>query len=111
MRRLIVGKRGPGRFPVPVAPAGGNNKIQVYDVRAAAPWSGPRPYNCRKYADQGGTPIKVNHCPAGIAVSADGRNLWTANSSSDSVSVVDPGDSGGHHRPRRFASVPGCSLT
>jgi YVTN family beta-propeller protein len=73
------------------ASAGGNNKIRVYDVQAGGTLVEATAIQLPQYADLGGTPTKVNHCPAGIAVSADGRTLWTANSRSDSVSVVDLG--------------------
>jgi len=68
------------------ASAGGNNKLRVYDVQSdghlaesaaiALPVTNPA-----------GT--KVNHFPAGVTVSADGRTVWTANSLSNSVSIVD----------------------
>ncbi len=68
------------------ASAGGNNKLRRYDVKPdgtlaetgsiALPTTNP-------------AGAKVNHFPAGIAVSGDGTTVWTANSLSDSVSMLD----------------------
>jgi YVTN family beta-propeller protein len=68
------------------ASGGGNNKLRTYDVHddgtlaegasIALPTTNP-------------AGIKVNHFPAGVAVSADGRTAWTANSLSNSVSIID----------------------
>ena len=73
------------------ASAGGNNKIRVYDVRndrtlVEAP---AIQLPARTYTDASGKVRPVDDRPAGLAVSADGRTLWAANSDSDSVSVVD----------------------
>jgi YVTN family beta-propeller protein len=68
------------------ASAGGNNKVRVYDVHddgtlaeaASIPLPTTNPAG-----------MTVNHFPAGVTVSADGRTVWTANSLSDSVSMID----------------------
>src|ERR1035437_9528901 len=68
------------------ASAGGNNKIRTYDVTSEGNLvEGPSiPLPLTNPA--GST---VNHFPAGLTVSADGTRLWTANSLSNSVSVID----------------------
>jgi len=68
------------------ASGGGNNKLRTYQVHPdgtlaegasiALPTTNP-------------AGVTVNHFPAGIAVSADGRTVWTANSLSNSVALID----------------------
>jgi YVTN family beta-propeller protein len=68
------------------ASAGGNNKVRVYDVNDDGTLTeGPSiPLPTTNPAG-----VVVNHFPAGVAVSADGATVWTANSLSDSVSIID----------------------
>ena len=68
------------------ASAGGNNKLRVYGVQADRTLVEGTPILLPTTNPAG---VKVNHFPAGIAVSADGRTVWTANSLSDSVSIID----------------------
>jgi YVTN family beta-propeller protein len=70
------------------ASAGGNNKIRSYDVTAAGTLIEGASIPLPLTNPAGST---VNHFPAGLTVSADGTKLWTANSLSNSVSVIDLG--------------------
>ncbi|PZS31734.1 MAG: phosphoesterase [Pseudonocardiales bacterium] len=68
------------------ASAGGNNKVRVYDVLADRTLVEGAPIPLPTIDPAG---VTVNHFPAGVAVSADGRTVWTANSLSDSASIID----------------------
>ena len=68
------------------ASAGGNNKLRTYDVHPNGTLAeGPSiPLPTTNPAG-----VSVNHFPAGLAVSKDGRTVWTANSLSNSVARID----------------------
>jgi YVTN family beta-propeller protein len=68
------------------ASAGGNNKVRVYEVQGDGTLTESAPIALPTRNPAGAT---VNHFPAGVTVSADGRTVWTANSLSDSVSMID----------------------
>ena len=70
------------------ASAGGNNKIRSYDVTPDGTLIEGASIQLPLTNPAGST---VNHFPAGLTVSADGTKLWTANSLSNSVSVIDLG--------------------
>jgi YVTN family beta-propeller protein len=68
------------------ASAGGNNKIRTYDVHEGGTLTESASLPLPPTNPAGTT---VNHFPAGITVSPDGLTLWSANSLSHSVSIVD----------------------
>jgi YVTN family beta-propeller protein len=68
------------------ASAGGNNKLRVYDVQADGTLMEGAPIPLPMTNPAG---VQVNHFPAGVTVSADGRTVWAANSLSNSVSIID----------------------
>jgi len=68
------------------ASAGGNNKLRTYEVGDGGTLT-EGPSIALPTTNPAGA--KVNHYPAGVAVSADGRTAWTANSLSNSVSIID----------------------
>ena len=68
------------------ASAGGNDKIRAYDVQEGGTLTESASILLPRTNPAG---ITVHHFPAGITVSPDGRTLWSADSLSDSVSLVD----------------------
>jgi YVTN family beta-propeller protein len=68
------------------ASAGGNNRIRAYDVQEGGTLTESASIHLPETNPAGAT---VNHFPAGITVSPDGRTLWSANSLSNSVSILD----------------------